>query len=116
MADRPAHGLAVCVDFGSTFTKALLVDLADGRLVAAAEHRTTIDTSARSQSITRAIISLCQSLGLEVTAEGVERHEQLVWLLGYPAMHLQGYLLSAPVPEADLMTTLTSTPATPRPT
>ena len=34
----------VCVDFGSTFTKASLVDLADGRIVAAAEHRTTIDT------------------------------------------------------------------------
>jgi uncharacterized protein (TIGR01319 family) len=36
--------LAVCVDFGSTFTKAALVDLADGRLVARAEHATTIDT------------------------------------------------------------------------
>ena len=71
----------------------------------------TIDTSARSQAITRAIISLCQSLGLEVTAEGVERHEQLAWLLGYPAMHLQGYLLSAPVPEADLLTALTAMPA-----
>jgi uncharacterized protein (TIGR01319 family) len=34
----------VCVDFGSTFTKASLVDLAPGRIVAAAEHRTTIDT------------------------------------------------------------------------
>jgi diguanylate cyclase (GGDEF)-like protein len=71
----------------------------------------TIDTSARSQAITRAIISLCQSLGLEVTAEGVERQEQLAWLLGYPAMHLQGYLLSAPVPEADLLTALTAIPA-----
>ena len=37
-------GLAVCVDFGSTFTKALLVDLAAGAVVAGAEHRTTIDT------------------------------------------------------------------------
>src|SRR4051812_25835067 len=36
--------LAVCVDFGSTFTKASLVDLAEGRILAAAEHRTTIDT------------------------------------------------------------------------
>ncbi len=36
--------LAVCVDFGSTFTKALLVDLATGAVVAGAEHRTTIDT------------------------------------------------------------------------
>jgi len=41
---EPAGGLAVCVDFGSTFTKALLVDLLDGAIVAGAEHRTTIDT------------------------------------------------------------------------
>jgi uncharacterized protein (TIGR01319 family) len=34
----------VCVDFGSTFTKASLVDLDAARIVAAAEHRTTIDT------------------------------------------------------------------------
>ncbi|HET8664793.1 MAG TPA: glutamate mutase L [Nocardioides sp.] len=34
----------VCVDFGSTFTKALLVDLDGGTVAAAAEHRTTIDT------------------------------------------------------------------------
>jgi uncharacterized protein (TIGR01319 family) len=34
----------ICVDFGSTFTKASLVDLAEGRIVAASEHRTTIET------------------------------------------------------------------------
>lgn len=34
----------VCVDFGSTFTKALLVDVPTGSLLAAASHRTTIDT------------------------------------------------------------------------
>ncbi len=38
------EGAVVCVDFGSTFTKALLIDLADARISAAAEHRTTIDT------------------------------------------------------------------------
>ena len=36
--------LVLCVDFGSTFTKAALVDLTDGRIARAAEHRTTIDT------------------------------------------------------------------------
>ena len=36
--------LVVCVDFGSTFTKAALVDLGTGRLVGSASHRTTIDT------------------------------------------------------------------------
>lgn len=37
-------GVRVCVDFGSTFTKAGLVDLAEGRIVASASHPTTIDT------------------------------------------------------------------------
>src|SRR3712207_4798148 len=36
--------LVACVDFGSTFTKAALVDVDAGALVATAEHRTTIDT------------------------------------------------------------------------
>ncbi|MDQ3592594.1 MAG: glutamate mutase L, partial [Actinomycetota bacterium] len=36
--------LVVCADFGSTFTKTLLVSLDDGAVIAAAEHRTTIDT------------------------------------------------------------------------
>jgi uncharacterized protein (TIGR01319 family) len=36
--------VVICVDFGSTFTKVSLVDLAEGRIVAAAEHRTTIET------------------------------------------------------------------------
>jgi uncharacterized protein (TIGR01319 family) len=40
----PDTDAMVCVDFGSTFTKSLLVDLGEGRVAAAAEHRTTIDT------------------------------------------------------------------------
>jgi uncharacterized protein (TIGR01319 family) len=35
---------AVCVDFGSTFTKASLVDLTAGRIVASASHPTTLPT------------------------------------------------------------------------
>ena len=38
----PSAETAVCVDFGSTFTKAALVDLAEGRIVASASHPTTI--------------------------------------------------------------------------
>ncbi len=40
MTDR----LVVCVDFGSTFTKASLVDVDEGRILASASHPTTIDT------------------------------------------------------------------------
>lgn len=39
-----ADGVALCVDYGSTFTKAVLVDLAAAQIVARASHRTTIDT------------------------------------------------------------------------
>ena len=44
MAEHPDGRLAICADFGSTFTKALLVDLTTGAVLAGAEHRTTIDT------------------------------------------------------------------------
>ncbi len=44
MAEHSGGQLAVCADFGSTFTKVLLVDLVTGAVVAGAEHRTTIDT------------------------------------------------------------------------
>ena len=39
-----SRGTVVCVDFGSTFTKAVLVDLAAGAVVASASHPTTIGT------------------------------------------------------------------------
>ncbi|HSE09572.1 MAG TPA: glutamate mutase L [Nocardioidaceae bacterium] len=38
------RALVACVDFGSTFTKAALVDVTTGELVAKAEARTTVDT------------------------------------------------------------------------
>ncbi len=44
LADLPDAGLVVCVDFGSTFTKAALVDGLEGRLVATVEHPTTLRT------------------------------------------------------------------------
>ena len=43
MADSSPDA-AVCVDFGSTFTKALLVDLVDGSVLAGAEQPTTLGT------------------------------------------------------------------------
>ena len=36
--------MVICVDFGSTFTKAALVDLGQGGIAASASHPTTVDT------------------------------------------------------------------------
>jgi diguanylate cyclase (GGDEF)-like protein len=63
----------------------------------------SIDTSSRAAAIARAIIDLCAGLGLEVTAEGIERPQQLAWLLGNRGMFLQGYLLSDAVPFAEVL-------------
>jgi EAL domain-containing protein (putative c-di-GMP-specific phosphodiesterase class I) len=62
-----------------------------------------IDTSSRSAAIARAIIDLCEGLGLPVTAEGVERREQFAWLMGCRSMFLQGFLLSDAVPFAEIL-------------
>lgn len=42
--DTPSAEVVVCVDFGSTFTKVLAVCVPNGEVVAAASHRTTIDS------------------------------------------------------------------------
>jgi EAL domain-containing protein (putative c-di-GMP-specific phosphodiesterase class I) len=62
-----------------------------------------IDTSERLAVIAAAIINMCQGLGLEITAEGVERPEQFAYLIRHRAMFIQGYLLAAPVPQHELV-------------
>jgi EAL domain-containing protein (putative c-di-GMP-specific phosphodiesterase class I) len=61
-----------------------------------------IDTQPRSAAIAMALILLCEDLGIEVTAEGVERSAQFSALAANPALYLQGYLISPPVAEAEV--------------
>ena len=70
-----------------------------------------IDDNERSASIARATIALCRGLGLEVTAEGVERVEQFAMLLPHRALSLQGYLFSRPVSAQGLLPLLERLPA-----
>ncbi|MOA10077.1 Phytochrome-like protein cph2 [compost metagenome] len=56
-------------------------------------------------AITRAIIVMAHSLGLEVVAEGVEEVAQLDFLRAHGCDEIQGYLFSRPV-EAQAMTEL----------
>jgi diguanylate cyclase (GGDEF)-like protein len=67
-----------------------------------------IDSNARSAAIARAIVAMCHGLGLEVTAEGIERPEQFNMLMQHRRMFLQGYLLSRPVPEVEVLATFAS--------
>jgi diguanylate cyclase (GGDEF)-like protein/PAS domain S-box-containing protein len=55
----------------------------------------------RDQSVVRTIISMADSLELEVIAEGVETEEQRDYLLSKGCSYFQGYLLGRPVPLAE---------------
>jgi EAL domain-containing protein (putative c-di-GMP-specific phosphodiesterase class I) len=61
-----------------------------------------LDRSPGDAAIASAILSLAQSLNLVVTAEGVERREQLEWLRARGCHEVQGFLLARPLSAADL--------------
>ena len=73
-----AIGVAIALDdFGTGYSSlASLQQLPLTRVKLDRSLIAGIDDSARSASIARATIALCRGLGLEVTAEGVERLEQ----------------------------------------
>ena len=103
-----AHGVAIALDdFGTGYSSlASLEQLPLSRVKLDRSLIASIDTSPRSAAMARAIIGMCQGLGLEITAEGVERPEQFALLVGYCGVYLQGYLLAHPVSRDDLAATM----------
>lgn len=62
-----------------------------------------VTTSPSDAAIVRAIVSIAESLGLSVVAEGVETAEQLAFLKQQGCSQYQGYLFSKPIPEQDFL-------------
>ena len=73
-------------------------------------NRVKIDKEFTRDSVTHAdcaaivvsVVQLARTLGLEVTAEGVETEEQLAFLRSIGCGAAQGYLISRPVPETEI--------------
>lgn len=59
-------------------------------------------TDKEAAAIVRAVIGLGISLGISMTAEGVETEEQLQGLRSEGCTELQGFLISRPIPSADV--------------
>lgn len=91
-------GIGIALDdFGTGYsTLASLEQLPFTRVKLDRSLVARIDSADRSLAIAQTIIDLCMRLGLSITAEGVERPEQLQILARVPGIFLQGYLISRP--------------------
>jgi EAL domain-containing protein (putative c-di-GMP-specific phosphodiesterase class I) len=111
---RELHRIGVSIaldDFGAGYSSiASLEQLPLTRVKLDRSLVAAIDSRDRSLSIARSIISLCRGLGLQVTAEGVERPTQLALLAREGDITVQGYLLSRPIPEAQWLELLPRLP------
>ncbi|HEY0682967.1 MAG TPA: EAL domain-containing protein [Steroidobacter sp.] len=105
-----ALGLAIALDdFGTGYSSlSSLERLPLTRVKLDRSLIESIDTNTRSRSIVRAIVEMCNGLGLQVTAEGLERAEQFERLLGCKHLSLQGYLLARPAPMEQVFTAMAS--------
>jgi EAL domain-containing protein (putative c-di-GMP-specific phosphodiesterase class I) len=61
-----------------------------------------VTTDEGAASITRAIIAMARSLGMTTVAEGVETREQMEFLGALGGDVMQGYLISRPLPVAEI--------------
>jgi diguanylate cyclase len=90
-------------DFGTGYSSlAYITRFPPDRLKIDKAFVRNVDQSASDAAIANAILSLAQTLGIVVTAEGIERPSQLEWLRSRGCEEVQGFLLSRPVTAAEL--------------
>ena len=98
-------------DFGTGYSSL-------GYLLSFPFHRIKIDRSfilgladkGEARAIVRATVDLARSLSMRVTAEGVETAQQLRQVRVLGCTEIQGYLLHAPRPAAEILHLLASSP------
>ena len=97
-----AMGVKLAVDdFGTGYSGfSSLRALAFDKIKIDREFVTDVDTRHDSQAICQSIFALGRGLGIQVLAEGVERHAEYAWLRRHGCQHFQGYYFSRPLDAA----------------
>jgi predicted signal transduction protein with EAL and GGDEF domain/FixJ family two-component response regulator len=90
-------------DFGTGYSSlSYLTRMPIGNLKIDRSFVSGLQDGGHNESIIRAIVAMAASLGMGVTAEGVETIEQARILKGMACDTLQGYYFSRPVPAAEI--------------
>ena len=105
-----ANGVSISIDdFGTGYSSlAYLRRFPIDKLKIDIAFIREVTSNPQDAAIARAIIELAHSLGLKVIAEGVETPEQLAFLRENQCDQIQGYLISKPLPLAELETFLSA--------
>ena len=104
MIDLRALGVRMVLDdFGTGYSSLIyLRRFAFDKIKIDRSFMESMEFSGESAIIIRSIVDLGRSLGLTVTAEGVETEEQARFLRTLGCDELQGYLFSRPVPAPEI--------------
>jgi diguanylate cyclase (GGDEF)-like protein len=110
-------GFALAIDdFGAGYTSlGHLEDLQVHKLKIDRSFVGRMTTNATSALIVRSLVDLGQQLGLGIVAEGVEDEQTWVLLAAMGCDVAQGYLMTRPLPAAELLDWLGSRRAAPQP-
>ena len=91
-------------DFGVGFSSlSHLRDLPINRLKIDRSFTVECMRDARTLTIVKAVIEMARSLGIAVTAEGIETQAQQTWMQHLGCDSAQGYLFSRPIPADDFL-------------
>ena len=98
------HGVRIALDdFGTGYSSlAYLTRMPIGNIKVDRCFVTGLLEGGESEAIVRAVLAMASSLGMRVTAEGVETLAQARALQAMHCDGLQGYYFSRPVPAADI--------------